>query len=70
MNPTKLNSLKAKIKLKRLAELAEISPIYLSNVLNNREKPSKMLMEKLTLLCNQLTFSEDYLPEDFKKHGK
>lgn len=66
MNQEKINLLKKNVKMKGLASLAQISPIYLSNVLHGREKPSQELAQKLADLSNTLSFSNSFTAEDFK----
>ena len=57
--------LKKNIKLKLLAEKAGITQVYLSQIINNRIKPSQDLASKLAKLSNQMMFTDKFKPEDF-----
>jgi|TARA_R100000479_G_C6318998_1_gene176988 transcriptional regulator with XRE-family HTH domain len=59
--------LKKNIKLKLLAEKAGITQVYLSQIINNRIKPSQDLASKLAKLSNQMMFTDKFKPEDFLK---
>jgi len=65
MKKDKLKQLKKQVKLKVLAEQAEINLKYLYNILNNHDKCSWKYATKLALIANKLTFTFDYKPEDF-----
>lgn len=67
MNKNKLKQLKERIKIKTLAEEAGTDKAYLSNILTGRDRCSYELAKKLAMAANKLTFSYDYLPEDFRK---
>ena len=66
MKTDKLKQLKKQVKLKVLAEQAEINLKYLYNILNNHDRCSIELATKLALIANKLTFTFDYKPEDFR----
>ena len=67
MDEKKLKQLKERIKVKTLAEEAGTDKAYLSNILTGRDRCSYELAKKLAMAANKLTFSYDYLPEDFRK---
>jgi transcriptional regulator with XRE-family HTH domain len=67
MDEKKLKQLKQRIKIKTLAEEAGTDKAYLSNILTGRDRCSYELAKKLAMAANKLTFTYDYLPEDFRK---